>query len=687
MLVPTTISIVIGFLLLCTILISSSYHLISEQSTRAAVQMSYNFAHELKAQIDSAIFTSRTIANLAGERIATGRTDRKEFEGELIRISEERPEFVSVYTIFERGVYGDDTAYINTDYGTETGRYAPYIVNSNGSTVPLYAAYSLIEAAVLDYHYVTVQNTQDQYVSAPYIYQIDNIDYYAISLASPIMVDGKFCGIAAVNILVDDFFQLFEEADIFDTGYVTLVTDKNIIAYSPISEQITQPMENIFSSNLVNSFSNMNKTNDIAIIKDKSLINQKQITSYITPIHFNSAPNSTWKIAINVPILEANGSLYMVSFACIVLAVLLLFIIIFIIRKIAFEISNPVENIVNVAQEIAKGNLNVTIDYVSEDEIGKLANAFRDTIKTLQTYISNLEYILGQIADNNLNISLDVDYQGDFVTVGKSIHTIIKSLSSTLYEMNNAANQMAVSASQMESSANAIAGGSSEQAEAINDLNQTIVAISNNANITDRKAMDAADKARVIGQDAKNSNEKMNAMITAMEKITASSQQISNIIGSIEEIASQTNLLSLNASIEAARAGEAGRGFAVVADQIRNLANESANAVQNTKDLINTSAKAVEEGTSIVADTSKSIQIVIDNIGSIVEAITRISDDSKEQSDAMLVLNDSIQNITQVVESNSAASEESAAISEEVSKESQMLKNLVGKFQLKDKSE
>lgn len=683
MVIPTTLTTIVGFALLCVILISSFFSLMSKQITKNVEQMSNNFANELKAEIDAAVFTSRTIANFAAERIATNRTDRKEFESELIRIAAERPEFISVYTIFERDVYGDDTAFINTDYGTETGRYAPYIVNSNGATIPLYSAYALIEAAVMDYHYVITQTTQDQYISAPYIYQIDGVDYYAISLASPIMVDGTFCGIAAVNILVDEFFQLFEEADIFETGYVTLVTDRDIVAYSPVAEQISKSTSEVFSEDLVKNFANAVNAGKTITVRDKSLVNKKKVTSHIIPLHFNSAPNSVWKIAISVPETEANKMLYVISLGGIIIAVLIVLISIFTTRKIAYGISRPIESIVMIAKEIAKGNLNVDVTYDSDDEVGELADAFRNTIQSLRTYISDLETNLVKIANNNLDVTPNVEYQGNFVVVGESVQTIIESLSNTLYQMNEAANQMTISSQQMETSANAIAVGASEQANAINHLNDTMVSISNNVKVTDDKATSTANKAKTIGENAKLSNEKMNNMVIAMQRITDSSRQIANIIESIEEIASQTKLLSLNASIEAARAGEAGQGFAVVANEIGNLSNESAKAVQITRDLIETSVSAIEEGREIVTDTSESMQTVIENIGKIVDAINEISMEAKQQYHSMSELNESIDHISQVVETNSAASQESAAISEEVSKESQNLKQLVGMFQLK----
>lgn len=678
------IAMITGFVLLCGILIPSFYYLMSKQITESAEQMSYNFANELKAEIDAAAFTSRIIADMAAERIATNRTDRTEFEGELLRIAKERPEFTSVYTIFERGVYGNDNEFINTNYGTETGRYAPYIVNSNGETAPLYAANALIEAAVLDYHYVTTQTTQDQYISAPYIYQIDNVDYYAISLASPIMIDEKFYGIAAVNILVDDFFKLFEEADIFQTGYVSLITDKDIIAYSPIAEQISKPTSDVFSENLVKSFKGATTLGKTTRVKDRSVINNKRIDSYIVPVHFNAAPNSIWKISINIPTGEANRNLYVIIFICLIIAVAIVVCSIFRIKKIAYGISRPIEDIVTIAKEIAKGNLNVDVTYISNDEVGELADAFRNTVQSLRTYISDLEVNLVQIANNNLNLALDVKYEGNFIVVGEAIQTIIDSLSKTLSQMNYAANQMTMSAEQMESSANSIAIGASEQTSAVDNLNNTINSISENVKATDKKATSVAEKAKAIGEKAELSNEKMQNMVLAMQKITESSQKIADIIQSIEEIASQTNLLSLNASIEAARAGEAGQGFAVVASEIGNLSNESAKAVKITRDLIEASVNAIEEGREIVMDTSESMQEVIGNIGDIVEAIDEISIKTRQQFNSMSDLNESINNISQVVENNSAASEESAAISEEVSKESQNLKNLVGMFQLKE---
>lgn len=669
---------------LCIVLFPVITIVVRSLENAYAEQICSNYANQLKAELDSALYTTRTLSSIAQDNIENERFDRQELESQFITVAKGRPEYNAVYAIFENGVYGDDSQYVNSNYGTETGRYAPYIVNTEGSTLALYDAYALIEGVVTEYHYTTVKDTMDQYISAPYIYEVDGASYYAISIASPIIVDGKYCGMTAVNILVDDFFERFRNCDILGNGYITLVTEKNVVAYSPKMEQIGLDIGEVYSDKMVQKINKITADSKGTSMISKSITDGSFVKSYIQPATFEGS-SAVWKITVNLTMMNMNMIMYALAAFLIVFSIILIYIINKRVKKTAGEIVRPVGELVQVAAQIADGNLDVQIDYHSDDELGELAHAFRKTMKRLHSYIEDIVSNLAMVANNHLEVSANVEYRGEFIKVGDSINTIADSLSKTLWNINDSAAQVAESSDQMQKSAQSIAEGATEQSNAIFDLTKTVEKVTQAIEETDNKTHDANRVVDEISQNAKDSNEQMKRMVDAMKKIQEASQKISEIIESIESIASQTNLLSLNASIEAARAGDAGKGFAVVASEIGQLANQSEAAAQMTRELIGTSIEAVDHGTSIVTQTSASLQGVLEHINKILKVMGEISEETENQSNAMVALEESIQNIANVVDMNSATSEESAAISEELSNQSQKLKDLISEFELRER--
>ena len=345
----------------------------------------------------------------------------------------------------------------------------------------------------------------------------------------------------------------------------------------------------------------------------------------------------------------------------------------------------PINNVMNATAELAKGNLNIDIHKEYNDEIGDMTESFNEAITMLQQCISELEIGLDQVAGGDFNITANMDiFRGDFEVLGSSLTTITDRLSYTLKDINESSEQVALGATQLAESSQTLAEGATDQAASVEELTATIQNITENVVETTERANESSQNAENFREEAEKSNEDIKQLNIEMEKINETSNAIANIIGDIEDIASQTNLLSLNASIEAARAGDAGKGFAVVADQIGKLATDSAASAVKTKDLIENAITEIEFGNEITKKTTTTIESIINGISMLAGSTKEISDLSDAQADAMKQLELAVEQIANVIQNNSASAQETSATSQELSAQSTNLEELVAQFRLKD---
>ena len=349
------------------------------------------------------------------------------------------------------------------------------------------------------------------------------------------------------------------------------------------------------------------------------------------------------------------------------------------------SITKPLRELEKAAGKIVNGQFDISVTYKSRDELGNLADAFRNMAVVLETVISDASRLLSEMANGNFDVRTKAEerYVGSLQGLLQSIRKLNRDLSMTLGQINNSADQVASGSGQVSNGAQALAQGATEQAASVEELAATITNISHQVKSTADNALEAKAQSGTASNEVEECNRQMQDMMAAMEEITRTSNEIDKIIKTIEDIAFQTNILALNAAVEAARAGTAGKGFAVVAEEVRTLAGKSSAASKNTAELIESSIKAVSRGTQIAGSTAESLVRVVDQVRTVSDNVDKIANAAEEQAGAIEQVTLGVDQISSVVQTNSATSEESAAASQELSEQAEKLKGLVAKFILR----
>lgn len=357
--------------------------------------------------------------------------------------------------------------------------------------------------------------------------------------------------------------------------------------------------------------------------------------------------------------------------------------------SLAFHISNgirrPVEEIRTAAEKLASGNLDVSIDYYAEDELGNLSDSIRSLIHIFQGIIGDMGYGLAALGSGDFTVDSKAEelYVGDFQKLKASMDEIIEKLSLMMVQISQSSDQIFAGSSQVSSGAQAVAGGATEQASAVEELAGSINEISAQVSENAQNARHGSELAETAGIKMIESNREMQELISAMGDISDKSGKIEKVLNIIEDIAFQTKILALNAAVEAAHAGKNGKGFAVVANEVRNLAQKSAEASKNTAALIAETIQAVNLGTKLADETANMLAEVVESVKQAVLAVDKISEASSEQAVSIAKVTQSVNQISDVVQNNSATAEESAAASEELSVQAHILSSLVSQFKLK----
>ncbi len=357
----------------------------------------------------------------------------------------------------------------------------------------------------------------------------------------------------------------------------------------------------------------------------------------------------------------------------------LISLVLYVLRKIV----KPILMITRKSKPLQEGHLELDLNYKEKDEMGDLAETLEKSMGRIRTYVEDINRMMSQLSSGNFDVEVQEPFIGDFRSIEESLSSFTSSMSSVLANINHAEQKVSGNAAQLSGGAQALAQGATEQASAVQQLYATLDELSKGAEDNVKTAAHAQENARLTGDQVTLSSHQMEDMVAAMEDISAASREIGKIIATIENIAFQTNILALNAAVEAARAGTAGKGFAVVSSEVRSLATQSDQAAKATKELIENSVQAAERGSRIVGEVSQTLNQTLELVMQSNKEIRVIAEAVEREATSIAQVTDGISQISSVVQTNSASSEESAAVSNELFDQVKVLQEQTRRFRLK----
>ena len=504
---------------------------------------------------------------------------------------------------------------------------------------------------------------------------------FVVSYMRAIKHKDQFKGLVAVDLNASYIDQTVKTSNAYSSMFNTLFNHNNVISYTQNKKNMKKTFDDMFKNKNENKQIKELMKKGKGFTTEAKVFGGKKYSLYFTPI---KAGNTTWWSVTGLTVAQKNLSVIIMVIVLIIICLAILFIIIYVTVKALYKGLKPIEGIVKIADEVSQGNFDVEIKKESDNEIGKLADAFGVMVHRLRGIISEIDTSLSQMASGKYN-KTDYDqekYIGEFASILTSIKKVSENANNMLKQIVSGAEQVTLGASYMQTSAETLANGALDQTKAIYNLTNTIENVTKLSEKSAKTALQVHEKVTRTKDEAAIGTMNIQALTKAMEKINETSKDIQKIIGAIEDIADQTNLLALNASIEAARAGESGKGFAVVAEQIGKLAGDSADSVLLTRELIAKSFNEVTQGNNITMQAAESFKKIIEEMNMFGEGAKEVSEISQGQVSKFKDVQQEIEQISTVVATNSASAQESAATSQELSAQAQTLRALVNQFDL-----
>lgn len=497
------------------------------------------------------------------------------------------------------------------------------------------------------------------------------------------ITNGKYIGVLVATLDSATFSTVIDDVTIGQSGYGFILDKTGKIIAHKDRTRVEEGVNFIEKAQEDKSFKSLAVLSESMIageagIKPVRVSGTRQMTAY-RPIPGTDG----WSIGVTAKSSEMLQGFYTSIFITIIMTLLFAVLSFFLSLRISAPIVTPITRLVRRIELLAEGDLHSEVPQIgTENEIGTLSKSFTETVSILNAYIGDISYILSSLAQGDCTVASDQLYKGDFEQIRESLQQITGNLNAVFGRIKESADQVSAGAGQVSSGSQALAAGAAEQASTVEELSASIAGIARQAEENADSVHKAMGYVAESADGIQNGNLYMQHLSEAMAEITASSEKISSITKVIEDIAFQTNILSLNAAIEAARAGAAGKGFAVVADEVRNLAAKSSDAAKQTAQLIEQSGASISEGEKLAEETAKALSDASRKSSLVKDSIRQIENASTLQARAIEQVTQGLSQVSAVVQTNAATAEESSAASEELAAQSQLLRDEADRFKL-----
>lgn len=532
-------------------------------------------------------------------------------------------------------------------------------------------------------HFIYCKQNNAAYITEPKP-RVDN-GKLSIMIVAPIRKNGNFNGMLVAAANAEYLTTITQSINLGSKGDSEILDKNGNIIAAPDTQLVIDMRNNIELAKTDKSLEAVAKV-DKAQIAGNSGTGEYKVDGVRKIVAYSPIKDTNgWTLKISAVKSEFIGETIRSIFFTIILILISIIIAMFVIFKIADSIAKPLGKFTDRLIKLSEGDISSDIPHLkSNDEIGKLNSALEKSILGFRVYVNEIGSVLGQLAQGNMDLSVTTDYLGDFKSIKDSLNNIINSYNTMMYRIKEVADIVSSGSKQIAQASGALAVGATEQSSAIQELVATSNEISEHTNKNANSAKNVSELSTNSTQIVNEGNLYMQKLLTAMEAIKAQSDQISGIIKMIDNISTETTLLSLNASIEAAKAGEFGKGFAVVANEIGKLASQSQEAAKNTANLIQNSIEAINEGSDLATKTGQILEVIVESSNKITNLVNNIAEASEKQAVSVAETLQGIQQVSSVVETNSATAEETSASSEELSSQAEMLLAVLNTFKLKE---
>lgn len=678
-LLPLAILLIVGIALQCVI--------ISVMASRTAKDLSTTIAEESSARYASVFDTLSAelcaIAATTGTALKNIDSGEDSREQALLILSEtllSNEIMTGIWTCWEPDAFdARDGKYINTAYHDETGRFIPYVYKTGSASTDIMPLPRYEDPEEGDEYYLGAKKSHKTYVTKPYETDMGDEWILVITITVPIMDGDRFLGALGVDFSLQNLANELNKASIMGDGYLFSLSKDGYFSSHPDSDLTMTDYKSIWMKNYQNEIESTLQRNTSFLITAESDKGEVILTG--VPVSFGNS-NVRMLVGSVVPMATVNSESDALSTFVVIAGVVLLLAACLLTWVILRRALRDLPKLSQAAQLLSEGDIaNVDCPEVADgrtkNEIVLLSRSFAQLVHTTGEQVETVQ----RIAGGDYSFFVQPKSERDLLNV--ALKTVLDSNNEVFGQINTVAKQVSSAAEQAAAGAQDLAQGSIEQAGSIQQLSASVAEVMSQTLSNTKKAQEALAIVNEADMLMQNSVAYMDEMKQAMEGITEASHNIAKIIGVIDSIAFQTNILALNAAVEAARAGQYGKGFSVVAEEVRNLAGKSAEAAKETETLIQTSIELVSSGSEVVRKTGESVAKVAVSAQKTRQKIVEIDASTRQQEDAIKQINAGVEQINQVVQANSATSEESAAISEEMSSQAAMLSDNISRFKLR----